>query len=244
MQHEPLILVPGLMCDHAVWEPLLPALAKGRECVVVDHGHASSLAVMAQQLLDAAPARFALAGHSMGARVALEVVRLAPQRVGRVALLDSGYLPRAPGAAGEEEARKRHALLQVAREQGVRAMAQVWVQGMVHPDRLGDVELVERILAMFTRKSADVFAAQIAALLARPDASDVLRSLRVPTLVCCGAQDSWSPPSQHADMHRLVPASTGAVLDTVSDAGHMAPMERPEAMAAALLRWLETVESA
>jgi pimeloyl-ACP methyl ester carboxylesterase len=244
MPHEPLILVPGLMCDHAVWEPLLPALAKGRDCVVVDHGHASSLVVMAQQLLDAAPARFGLAGHSMGARVALEVVRLAPQRVSRVALLDTGYLPCAAGAAGEEEANKRHALLRVAQEQGVRAMAQVWVQGMVHPGRLGDVELVERILAMFSRKSADVFAAQIAALLDRPDASDVLRGLRVPTLLCCGAQDSWSPPSQHADMHRLVPPSTAAVLDTISDAGHMAPMERPEAMAAALLRWLETVESA
>ena len=240
MPHEPLILVPGLMCDHAVWEPLLPALSPGRHCTVVDHGHASSLVTMAQQLLDAAPARFALAGHSMGARVALEVVRLAPQRVSRVALLDTGYLPRAAGAAGEEEAAKRHALLKVAQEQGVRAMAQVWVQGMVHPARLGDVELVERILAMFSRKSADVFAAQITALLARPDASGVLRNLRVPTLLGCGAQDSWSPPAQHEAMLQLLPPAAEGVIDVVEEAGHMAPMERPEAVAAGMLRWLQT----
>ena len=238
MLQEPLILVPGLMCDHAVWEPLLPALSPGRHCTVVDHGHASSLVTMAQQLLDAAPARFALAGHSMGARVALEVVRLAPQRVSRVALLDTGYLPRAAGAAGEEEAAKRHALLKVAQEQGVRAMAQVWVQGMVHPARLGDVELVERILAMFSRKSAEVFAAQITALLTRPDASDVLRSLQVPTLLGCGAQDSWSPPAQHQAMLQLLPPAAEGVIDVVEEAGHMAPMERPEAVAAGMLRWL------
>ena len=239
MPHEPLILVPGLMCDHAVWEPLLPALSPGRHCTVVDHGHASSLVTMAQQLLDAAPARFALAGHSMGARVALEVVRLAPQRVSRVALLDTGYLPRAAGAAGEEEAAKRHALLTVAQEQGVRAMAQVWVQGMVHPARLGDVELVERILAMFSRKSAEVFAAQITALLTRPDASDVLRNLQVPTLLGCGAQDSWSPPAQHQAMLQLLPPAAEGVINVVEEAGHMAPMERPEAVAAGMLRWLQ-----
>ena len=240
MPHEPLILVPGLMCDHAVWEPLLPALSPGRHCTVVDHGHASSLVTMAQQLLDAAPARFALAGHSMGARVALEVVRLAPQRVSRVALLDTGYLPRAAGAAGEEEAAKRHALLKVAQEQGVRAMAQVWVQGMVHPARLGDAALVERILAMFSRKSAEVFAAQITALLTRPDASDVLRNLQVPTLLGCGAQDSWSPPAQHEAMLQLLPPAAEGVIDVVEEAGHMAPMERPEAVAAGMLRWLQT----
>ena len=178
MPHEPLILVPGLMCDHAVWEPLMPALSPGRHCTVVDHGNASSLVTMAQQLLDAAPARFALAGHSMGARVALEVVRLAPQRVSRVALLDTGYLPRAAGAAGEEEAAKRHALLKVAQEQGVRAMAQVWVQGMVHPDRLQDAPLIDAIVDMFARKSADTFERQICALLQRPDATDVSFSSR------------------------------------------------------------------
>lgn len=235
MQAEPLLLVPGLMCDHTVWEPLLPALTAGRACTVVDHGMADSLPRMAQQLLDTAPDRFAIAGHSMGARVALEVLRQAPGRVTRVALLDTGYQARASGAAGEEEARKRHALLALAREQGVRAMATAWVQGMVHPARLGDAPLIEAILAMFERKSADVFACQIHALLERPDASDVLASLQVPTLILCGRQDGWAPVAQHEAMQRLAP---GSVLNVIEDAGHMAPMERPEAVTGALVHWL------
>ena len=231
----PLVLVPGLMCDHTVWAPLLPWLSQDRHCTVVDHGRADTLPSMAEQLLQQAPAHMVLAGHSMGARVVLEVLRLAPERVKGVALLDTGYLPKPAGELGEEEARKRFRLLDMAREKGVRAMAHEWVQGMVHPDRLQDAELIERILTMFERKSADVFANQIHALLHRPDGSDVLRAIQVPTLLQCGKQDSWSPPAQHAAMQALVPH---AMFDVIDDAGHMAPMERPEAVAASLLRWL------
>ena len=235
MQPLPLMLLPGLMCDHTVWQPLLPWLTQDRPCTVVDHGNANTLEQMAQQLLQDAPPHMVLAGHSMGGRVALEVLRLAPERVKGVALLDTGYLPKPLGAAGEDEANKRFRLLNMAQEKGVRAMAQEWVQGMVHPDRLADIELIERILAMFERKTADIFANQINALLTRPDGSDVLRALRVPTLLQCGKQDTWSPPVQHADMQTL---ATHAVLDVIDDAGHMAPMERPEAVAASMLRWL------
>lgn len=173
----------------------------------------------------------------MGARVALEVLRLAPERVRGVALLDTGFLPKPSGAAGDDEAAKRFALLQIAQSQGVRAMAQQWVRGMVHTDRLDDADLIERILAMFERKSADIFARQIHALLSRPDGSDVLCSLRVPTLLMCGAQDAWSPPAQHEAMQALVP-SAWAQLDLIAQAGHMAPMERPAEVAESLLGWL------
>lgn len=232
-----LVLLPGLMCDAAVWAPLDPYLPSGLNVWVADYGMVNSLTAMAQRVLQQAPGeRFALAGHSMGGRVALEVVRLAPQRVTHLALLDTGYLPCPAGEAGAQEAAKRHALLAVARQQGVRAMAQTWVQGMVHPDRLRDERLIEDVVAMFARKRADVFACQIEALLARPDASDVLATLTLPTLLLCGAQDSWSPPAQHDAMRRLAPH---AVLDVVPDAGHMAPMEQPEAVALSLLRWLQ-----
>lgn len=235
MQTFPLVLVPGLMCDHAVWQPLMPWLANDRTCVVIDHGSANTLEQMAHQLLQEAPPQMVLAGHSMGARVALEVLRLAPERVKGVALLDTGYLPKPAGAAGEEEVSKRLRLLRIAQEKSVRAMAQEWVQGMVHPERLADAELIERILRMFERKTADIFSKQIHALLNRADGSDVLRSLRVPTLLQCGRQDAWSPPGQHADMQAL---ATHAVFDVIEDAGHMAPMERPEAVATSMLRWL------
>lgn len=236
----PLVLVPGLMCDHAVWAPLLPALQADRACQVTDPGDAADLVDMARRLLVQAPARFALAGHSMGARVAVEALRLAPERVAGLALLDTGFKPRAPGAAGEEEAHKRQALLQIARAQGVRAMATEWVKGMVHPDRLGDAALIESIVAMFARRSADVFAGQIQALLNRPDASEVLARVRVPTLVSCGRQDSWAPVAQHEALHRLVGHGE---LVFIENAGHMAPMERPADVAAALSRWLERVDA-
>ncbi|MDD2925405.1 alpha/beta fold hydrolase [Rhodoferax sp.] len=232
-----LVLLPGLMCDAAIWAPLDPYLPPGVRVWVPDYGLANQLTMMARQVLEQAPSeRFALAGHSMGGRVALEVVRLAPQRVTRLALLDTGYLPRPPGEPGVQEAAKRHALLDMARKQGVRAMAQTWVQGMVHPDRLRDDRLIEAVVAMFARKSADVFACQIEALLDRPDASDVLASLTMPALLLCGAQDSWSPPVQHGAMRLLAPH---AMLDVVADAGHMAPMEQPEAVALSLSRWLQ-----
>jgi pimeloyl-ACP methyl ester carboxylesterase len=235
MPSLPLMLIPGLMCDHAVWEPLLPWLAKDRECRMVDHGQADSLVQMAEQLLQDAPQHMVLAGHSMGARVALEVLRLAPDRVKGVALLDTGYLPKPAGRAGEEEARKRFHLLKIAQEQGVRAMANEWVQGMVHPDRLSDAPLIESILAMFDRKNANIFACQINALLNRPDGSDVLRAIQLPTLLLCGKQDAWSPPAQHQAMNAL---ATHATYEVIDDAGHMAPMERPEAVALAMQRWL------
>lgn len=231
----PLVFVPGLMCDHTVWDPLLPYMPAQHPCRVVDHGDADSLVQMAVQLLKDAPPKFLLAGHSMGARVVLEVLRLAPERIGGVALLDTGYLPKLSGAAGEEEISKRYRLLQIAQTKGVRVMASEWVQGMVHPDRLNDHELIERILAMFERKSADIFVKQIHALIHRLDATEVLASIHVPTLILCGQQDTWSPPAQHEAMHQLAPHGA---LEVIADAGHMAPMEKPLEVAAAMSRWL------
>ena len=236
MKHlDPLLLIPGLMCNEAVWDPVIPWLSSLVSCRVVDHGSANSLPLMAQQLLRDAPARFAVAGHSMGARVAVEVFRQAPERVSRVALLDTGFTAKPLGAAGEDEAAKRYKLLALAQTEGVRAMAQAWVRGMVHPDRLQDTALIEEILVMFERKSALHFEKQISALLSRPDASDVLRGIRAPALVLCGAQDSWAPIAQHEAMQALIPEARLAIID---NAGHMAPMERPEAVAEALLTWI------
>jgi pimeloyl-ACP methyl ester carboxylesterase len=100
---------------------------------------------------------------------------------------------------------------------------------------LTDQALIERILNMFERKNADIFAKQINALIHRPDGTDVLKSIQVPTLILCGRQDTWSPPSQHEAMQQLTPHATLAVVDA---AGHMAPMERPREVADAMLLWL------
>ena len=238
MTQTTLILVPGLMCDDTSWGPVLPALSAHMPCRVVSHGNADSLVTMAQQVLDNAPAQFNLAGHSMGGRVALEVLRLAPERVLRLGLLGTGFRPKEAGAAGEEEVKKRQVLLDIAHHQGIRQMARTWVQNMVAPSRLNDTALIEDIVQMFERKSEDVFKRQIKALLERPDASDVLTHVKVPTLVMAGEFDAWASPQQHQHIADLVPASP--TVDVVVGAGHMMMMEKPEAVTASFLNWLAT----
>lgn len=234
-----LILLPGLLCDAAVWAAQCGALVRQAHCVVPDYGLCNAIDAMARLVLATAPTpRFALAGHSMGARVALEVVRLAPARVERLALLDTGYQPLPPGAEGERERAQRLALLEVARTQGMRAMGERWAAGMVHPARLANRlrgEVFEQILEMIARSTPEAFAAQIAALLGRPDALPVLRSIGVPTLLLCGRQDGWSPLARHVEMTELIP---GARLAVVEEAGHMAPMERPVEVSRHLADWL------
>ncbi|MHB1872073.1 MAG: alpha/beta fold hydrolase [Steroidobacteraceae bacterium] len=235
MSRETLVLLPGLMCDRAVWASQIAALEGVWRCVVVDYGGADSLAAMAQLALEAAPPRFALAGHSMGGRVALEMLRSAPQRITRVALLDTGHQARPEGQAGQPEAVQRLRLLELARTQGMRVMGREWVQGMVHPERLRDAPLVESILAMIERKTPEIFAAQIRALLSRPSAEGVLRLIGCPTLIVCGRQDLWSPLTRHEEMARLVP---GARLAVIENSGHMVTMERPQQVTTALQLWL------
>ena len=236
-----LLLVPGLMCDASSWGGV-PSALPGVDCRVVDHGQADSLVQMAEQLLAAAPARFALAGHSMGGRVALEVMRLAPERVTHLGLFDTGHLPKPAGDAGDEEVRKRMALLAIAREQGVRAMASEWVKGMVAPSRLSDAALIEDILCMFERKSADIFERQLRALIARPDATPVLQRVQVPTLVLCGELDAWSPPAQHQAIADCIPARPAPVV--VPGGGHMVMQEKPEAVVQAMRQWLSLSKGA
>jgi pimeloyl-ACP methyl ester carboxylesterase len=230
-----LLLLPGLLCDGAAWAPIFPYVERHAECRVADYASVTSLAAMAQRVLADAPSTFALAGHSMGGRVALEILRRAPERVSKLALLDTGFQPRAEGSAGDEEQSRRFALLALARAQGMRAMAREWVRPMVHPDRLDDAPLIDAVLDMFERRTPAEFAAQIQALLARPDATALLRSIACPTLVLCGRDDGWSTLRQHEEMAALIPGATLAVID---GCGHMAPMERPSDVGTVMAGWL------
>lgn len=239
MPESALVMLPGLMCDRAAFAPVLPALAPHIRCVVPCYAHCTSIEAMAQSVLREAPARFALLGHSMGGRVALEIVRRAPQRVERLALLDTGYRRRAAGDDGNRETEQRMALVAIARRDGMRAMADEWVRTpMVHRSRLDDDALIESIVGMFARHTPDQFEAQVAALLARPDASDVLAAIRCPTLVLCGRDDAWATYERHVDIHRRVAGSTLVAIDRC---GHMVTMERPEQAARAIVDWLEPV---
>lgn len=238
-ERPPLLLLPGLLCDHAAWAATAAGLPQ-YDCRVPEWGLLDTLDAMAEHVLaSTAEPRFALAGHSMGGRVALEVVRRAPHRVTHLALLDTGYQALPNGEAAEKERAGRATLLARAREAGMRAMGQVWATGMVHPDQLG-TPLFDTILDMIERSHPDQFAAQIHALLGRPDATSLLGDVRCPTLVLCARQDTWSPLARHEVMAALIPDS---VLHVVEHSGHMSPMERPQDVADAMRTWLARPES-
>ncbi|KAF1023820.1 MAG: 3-oxoadipate enol-lactonase 2 [Paracidovorax wautersii] len=234
MTASSILLLPGLLCDEAIWQDQRAALGPER-CIVPSYGHADSIREMARVALAAVSTpRICVAGHSMGGRVALEIASMAPERVERIALLDTGMNPLAPAEAGVREAEKRHALLQTAQRYGMRAMGEQWARGMVHPAHV-EQPVFEEILRMIERKTPKVFGAQIKALLARPDARAVLSQLDCPTLILCGRQDAWSPESRHREMHALCAHST---LCMIEDIGHMTTMEQPAAVSQALLQWM------
>jgi pimeloyl-ACP methyl ester carboxylesterase len=232
---QALVMLPGLLCDRAVWQHQLAELGDAAGCTSIEWGQEDSLVEMARTVLRQAPSRFSLAGHSMGGRVALEVFRLAPDRVTRIALFNTGYQARPRDAVGEEEERGRLALLAVARSEGMRAMATEWLPPMIHPDRRTDLPLVTTIIDMFARKTPDTFAAQIRALLGRPDATGVLEQIRCPALLLTGREDGWSPPARHAEMAAKIPESQ---LVVIPECGHMSMLERPSQVTAALRAWL------
>jgi pimeloyl-ACP methyl ester carboxylesterase len=232
---ELLVLVPGLVCDEEVWRGQSIALRGDRDVLIPQHGLADSLGGMAERILAIAPARFALAGHSMGGRVALEILARAPRRVTRLALLDTGFEALATGETGERERAGRYRLRELGRREGMLALGKDWARGMVHPSRLGDAALMDAIHGMIARAPLAQFEAQTEALLNRPDRTALLGEIRVPTLVLCGREDAWSPLARHEEMARRI---AGAHLVAVPECGHMCTMERPAAVTDALRNWL------
>lgn len=227
-----LYLLCGLLCDEVVWRFQADALKADYEVRVISFLQQDSIAAMAEKVLSQSPAseRFSLAGHSMGGRVALEVYRQAPQRVERLALLDTGY---EPAVAGETE--KRAVLVNHAHNEGIDAIAAAWGLPMLAPAHREDPRLVQAIFDMVGRMSPKIYAAQTRALLGRPDAGETLPGISCPTLLLCGRQDGWSPPERHERMLQLIPH---AVLHLINDCGHMSMMEQPEAVLSALTEWL------
>jgi pimeloyl-ACP methyl ester carboxylesterase len=222
-------LLPGLLCDETIWADQRAALGDAVINVVVpDFRYVNSIEAMATLVLDQAPQRFSVAGHSMGGRVALEVYRMAPERIERLALLDTGVHPR-----GATEEAKRGELVELARTQGMAAMAARWLPPMLHPDHSA---LLGPLTEMVLRSTPETFANQQRALLDRPDARAVLGGIRCPTLVLCGRQDIWSPVAQHEEIAASIPNAT---LVIVENCGHMSPVEQPEAVSKALSSHLQ-----
>jgi pimeloyl-ACP methyl ester carboxylesterase len=226
---QPLLLLSGLLCDETIWADIPLRLMDAAESRIISFGGFSSITAMAEHVLTVAPERFAMAGHSMGGRVALEVVRLAPQRVLRLGLLNTGV-----HTVRDGEPQSRGRLLRLAFEQGMSALAAEWLPPMMASGPR-TAELMPRLMAMVERSTPESYAGQINAMLNRPEALSVLPTIAVPTLLLSGSEDTWSPVSQHETMRRRIPHAT---LFEIHAAGHMAPIERPDAVALALREWL------
>ena len=226
-----LVLLPGLLCDAALWAPQVGYLAEANPWIA-DLTRHDSIAEMAAAVLREAPAeRFALAGLSMGGYVAQEIVRQAPRRVERLALLDTRARPDEP-----EETQRRHALMELAQQEGGFApVTNRLLPLLVHPARVQDEPLVHTIREMAERVGLPAYLRQQRAIMGRPDFRPLLPAIRCPTLVLCGRQDALTPLAFHQEIVAAVP---GAELVVLEACGHLSTLERPVEVNAALRAWL------
>ena len=228
---EPLVLLPGMMCDARLFSPQINALSSDTVVTVAPITHGERVEEIASSILAALPEKFALAGLSMGGIVAMEILRRAPQRVLRIALLDTNPLAETPATAAAYEP---------------------WIVGAKAgrlEDILGEVmrpeflapgthrnEVLALVREMGLALGADVFVRQARALQRRPDQQKALRQCKVPALILCGEHDGLTPVKRHTFMAELMPY---AELRIIEAAGHLPTLEQPEATTRALREWLK-----
>ncbi len=227
---EPLVLLPGLMCDARLFQPQIARLSRDRAVTVAPIGSGDRIEEIASGLLDQLPHRFALAGLSMGGVVALELVRRAPDRVTRLCLMATDAQADTPQIAANREE------LIVGAQAG--RLEEV-MRSVIGSDTLAPgpqrLPILDDMLQMATELGPDLFVRQMRALQRRPDQQGTLRRIKVPTLVLCGAHDTLTPVRKHSFMAELIPE---AVLYVVEDAGHLPTLEAPEETTGALIDWL------
>lgn len=227
---EPLVLLPGMMCDARVFGPQLAELSSERAIMCAPIHDGERIEEIASGLLAAMPAKFALAGLSMGGIVAMEVLRRAPERVTRIALMDTNPLSEPPQVAANREPQiigaRSGRLMDVMREE----MKPAYLAP--GPQR---VDVLHLVMDMADAMGPEVFVRQSRALQRRRDQQSTLRKCKVPALVLCGEHDQLCPIKRHSFMAELIPY---AVLRVISGAGHLPTLEQPEATTAALREWL------
>ena len=226
----PLIFLPGLLCDAALWQHQIKHLTSSRQCTVGDITGHDTVAALAAEILDKAPDRFALIALSMGGYVALEIMRRAPERVERLCLIDTSARPDAP-----EQQQKRRLLIAMSQKGQFRGVTPRLLPMLIHPDRLQEPEITGVITSMAERVGRDAFVRQQTAILGRIDSRPFLPHIRCKTQIIAGVEDQLTPPPLHEEMASLIP---GAKLEMLSHCGHLAPLEQPDKVNALIDGWL------
>ncbi len=230
MSETPLVLIPGLACTKALFSDQIAMLAGSRDVIIGDHMQHDTMPEIAAHILATAPNRFALAGLSMGGYISLEIIRQAPERVERLALLDTSA--RADTA---EKIEQRNEALRLAAAGKFMTVCHATLDLSIAASRHGDAALKAAIIEMATDTGADVWAQQVRAIIGRADSVPLLPAISCPTLVVVGEEDELTPPVW---AHEMADAIAGARLEVVADCGHMSSMEQPEMINGLLRDWL------
>jgi pimeloyl-ACP methyl ester carboxylesterase len=229
MERAPLVLLPGLLCDARLWQDQVDDLADVTTPIVADLTRDDSIAAMAQRVLADAPHRFALAALSMGGYVAFEIMRQAPERVLRLALLDTTAAPDTP--AKVRERRIGLASLAAGKFAGVTNRL---LPRLIHERHVAG-PVGQAVKEMALRVGGEAYQRQQTAILGRPDSRPVLASIAVPTLVGVGAEDAITPPEDAREIHAGIPGSRFHVF---AGCGHLPPLESPAETSDLLRDWL------
>lgn len=226
----PLVLVPGVLCTAHLFAPQMAALKGLTDITVADHMSHADLPAVARAILAAAPPRFALAGLSMGGYVAFEMIRQAPDRIVRLALLDTNARADRP-----EQANQRRELVRLAEAEGLDRVVDATLPYLIHRDRLSDAALTGTIREMAHATGLDAFGRQQEAMISRPDNRPLLSEIRCPTLIIVGEQDALTPVKVAIEMNNAISDST---LVTLPNCGHLATLEAPQPVSQAFATWL------
>jgi pimeloyl-ACP methyl ester carboxylesterase len=229
-QTTPLLLVPGLASSARIYAPVIPALWRFGPVMVANHIRDDSMAGIARRILKEAPPRFALAGHSMGGYIAFEIMRQAPERVAKLALINTQARPDTPEATA-----RRRGMIARARNGEYRGVLAELFPGFVHPSRRDDAGLRQLVYDMGDDVGLEAFIRQQTAVMSRPDSRPTLAWIKCPTLVLTGDEDHTIPNSLSMEMADGIP---GAKLVILPDCGHLPQLEQPKATADALVEWL------
>ena len=226
----PILLVPGLVSSPRIFAPVVPALWRLGPVTVANHIRDDNIGAIARRILAEGPPRFALAGHSMGGYIAFEIMRQAPDRVAKLALINTQARADTP-----EGAARRRGMMARARSGEYHDVLDELFPGFVHPSRHDDASLRQLIHDMGDEVGVEGFIRQQTAMIARVDSRPSLAWIKCPTLVLTGDEDNTIPNSLSKEMADGI---HGAKLVILKNCGHLPQLEQPEATAAALVEWL------